>query len=256
MRVFKIFINLIILKDPLTRFQLLRRLGKVLVPDYQFKWPMMEWWEDDFFCAYLKTFEETDKLNTDRRWMLYQLMRLVHSVPGDTAECGVFAGAGSYLICKMNEKNDNYSRYHHGFDSFEGLSKPSEYDGPQWSEKDLSCPIEITQKNLASFSNVKLYKGWIPERFVDVADYHFCFIHIDVDLFDPTLKSLEFFYPRTNHGGIIICDDYGFSSCPGATQAVEQFLEDKPEKMISMSGGGGFLIKGRSVANPIQHIER
>ena len=171
MKLFKILVNLIIVKDSLTRFELMRRLGKVLVPHYQFKWPMMEWWENDFFCAYLKTFEETDKLNTDRRWMLYQLMRLVHSVPGDTAECGVFAGAGSYLICKMNETIDHYSRYHHAFDSFEGLSKPSEYDGKQWSEKDLSCPIEIPRKNLASFSNVKLYKGWIPERFIDVADY-------------------------------------------------------------------------------------
>jgi hypothetical protein len=45
-------------------------------------------------------------------------------------------------------------------------------------------------------------------------------------------------------GGIILCDDYGFTSCPGATKSIDEFLNDKPEKMISLADGGGFMIKG------------
>ena len=30
----------------------------------------------------------------------------------------------------------------------------------------------------------------------------------------------------------------------GATRAIDDYLTDKPEKMIALSGGGGFLIKG------------
>ena len=51
-------------------------------------------------------------------------------------------------------------------------------------------------------------------------------------------------------GGIIVCDDYAFTTCPGATQVIDEFLADKPEKMIRMSGGGGFLIKGCVTGEP------
>ena len=49
--------------------------------------------------------------------------------------------------------------------------------------------------------------------------------------------------PRLAPGGILLCDDYGFDSCPGATRAVDEFLRDKPEKAISLSDGAGFFIK-------------
>ena len=76
----------------------------------------------------------------------------------------------------------------------------------------------------------------------------FSFVHIDVDLYDPTKDSISFFYDRLNADGIIVCDDYGFTTCPGATRACNEFLENKPEKMIALSGGGGFLIKDCNVA--------
>ena len=73
-------------------------------------------------------------------------------------------------------------------------------------------------------------------------------VHVDVDLYEPTLASLAFFYPRMNPGGVMVCDDYGFTTCPGATKAVDEFLHDKPEKMIALPNGGGFFIAGVSTA--------
>lgn len=77
-----------------------------------------------------------------------------------------------------------------------------------------------------------------------MADRKFSFVHIDVDLAEPTLASLAFFYPRMQAGGIIVCDDYGISTCVGATRAIDEFLTDKPERMVSLPDGGGFLIAG------------
>ncbi|MGD0821239.1 MAG: TylF/MycF/NovP-related O-methyltransferase [Desulfomonilia bacterium] len=254
MKILIFFINMMVVnKDPLARFEILRKIGKILVPDYRFKWPQIEWWSDPVFNEYLVRFCEINNMNTDRRWMLYQLMRLVRKVPGDTAECGVYTGAGSYIICKMNQENELFNRTHYLFDSFEGLSKPSECDGKHWTEGALSCPIETVRENLSMFSNISFHKGWIPQRFPDIEHNKFCFVHIDVDLYHPTLDSLDFFYPRMNEGGVIVCDDYGFTSCPGATKAVNQLLQNKPEKMISLSGGGGFLIKGIETSEPLIH---
>jgi hypothetical protein len=70
---------------------------------------------------------------------------------------------------------------------------------------------------------IVIHAGWIPDCFSEVVDRSFCFVHIDVDLYEPTLASLEFFGSRMVPGGIIVCDDYGFETCPGARRAGDEF---------------------------------
>ena len=226
------------------KFNLLRRLGALIYPRYRFKWSQMDWLEDREFNDYLAKFGEETGLNAERRWMIRELMRLTEAVPGDTAECGVFEGAGSYLICEMNAACRRFARWHHAFDSFEGISQPSSSDGSYWHKGDLARGEDLVQRNLSGFAALTLYKGWIPERFAEVADCRFAFVHIDVDLYQPTLDSFRFFYERMSEGGILLCDDYGFATCPGATRGVEAILSDTPECMIALPAGGGFLIKG------------
>jgi hypothetical protein len=239
--------------DPDARFQLLTRIGRWLAPNYRFKWPQMSWWDDARFTAYLERYGELGGFNTDRRWMVYQLMRLTDAVDGDTAECGVFEGSTSHVICDVARSQSHLTRHHFVFDSFEGLSAPEAIDGDYWHAGALARGEDLVRENLGEFPRVTLLKGWIPERFQEVADRRFAFVHIDVDLAQPTLDSLTFFYPRMNPGGVIVCDDYGYTTCPGATAVVDQFLSDRPEKMLSLSCGGGFLIKGVETSRTIDH---
>jgi hypothetical protein len=238
-------------RGDLERFELLREAGRRLLPEYRFKWPQMAWWRDRDFDAYLERFGERGGANDDRRWMLGQLMRLVAAVPGDTAECGAYRGAASYLICRIGAAQAGGARRHFVFDSFAGLSAPSALDGGHWKPGDLACGAEEVGRALAEFPGVSLLAGWIPERFPAVADRRFAFVHIDVDLYEPTRDSLAFFYPRMSAGGIVVCDDYGFTSCPGATRAVDEYLADRPEKMIALSCGGGFLVKGVATSDRV-----
>ncbi len=221
------------------RFRMLQKIGRLIMPVYRFGWPQLLWWKDEEFNTYLSRFDELQGCNTDRRWMVRQLLKLITSVPGDTAECGVYKGATSYLICQAIK---DAPRTHFIFDSFEGLSQPASEDGKHWMKGDLATPLERTKANLP-FSNVSYHKGWIPDRFQDVADRRFAFVHIDVDLYQPTLDSVKFFYPRINRGGIMVCDDYGFLTCPGATKAFDEFQCGKPEQIVSAPCGGGFIIK-------------
>lgn len=230
-------------RDDASRFELLTTLARSILPRYRFKWPQMAWWDDEEFNRYLGRIGELHGHNTDRKWALAQLLRLVRHVPGDTAECGVYLGASSYLICGAN-RSSPLEKWHHGFDSFEGLSRPGGRDGDYWRGGDLSVPLDACARNLAEFRECRLHKGWIPERFHEVDDKRFSFVHIDVDIYEPTKASAEFFYPRLNAGGILVCDDYGFTTCPGATRAIDEYLLDKPEKMLSLPDGGGMMIKG------------
>lgn len=231
------------------RFTMLRACGRVLVPEYRFKWPQLDWWNDRAFDAYLERFDELRAPNTDRRFMLYQLLRLVENVPGDTAECGVFRGASSWMIASFLQRHGRDHR-HFVFDTFEGLSGPGEGDGAHWEQGDLACSEDEVRRNLSSFDNIEYLKGWIPRRFDEVADRRFRFVHVDVDLEQPTHDSVAFFLPRLEPGGVLACDDYGSSTCPGATRAIDELLAGKPEKMIALPDGGGFLVKGTRTAPP------
>jgi hypothetical protein len=221
--------------DSNRRLRALKIAADWLIPDYRLTWHQIDWWHDETFNTYLEKFGERDGFNSHRRWMLYQLLKLVRDVPGDTAECGVYLGASSWLMCGLG-------RTHHIFDSFEGLSKPDAVDGEHWSEGALSASEDAVRANLAPFEPV-LHKGWIPDRFADVADRKFAAVHVDVDLYGPTRDSFEFFYPRLVRGGLFVCDDYGFSTCPGATRAVDDFLADKSEAVIILDCGGCFFVK-------------
>lgn len=234
------------------RLRLLRLAGALLVPSYRFKWPQLDWWKNEKFTRYLDRFGELGVLNTDRKWMVYQLLRLVADVPGDTAECGVYRGATSYLICCANRQSRAGAKTHHVFDSFEGLSQPGLADGTHWAKADLKCEMQTVRNALSDFDKLEFHPGWIPERFRDVEDRKFSFVHIDVDLTEPTRESMEFFYTRMAPGGIVVCDDYGQSTSPGATAAIDRFLGDKPEKMLTLPDGGGFLISNAATGEAIR----
>jgi hypothetical protein len=233
--------------NPDRRLRAIKTIVDLLMPNYRLTWHQIDWWSNTEFNTYLDQFRERKTFNTHRRWMLWQLLRLIPDVPGDTAECGVYEGSSSWLICSAIEGT---GRMHHLFDSFEGLSAPNIEDGTYWTAGALAIGEDIVRQNLARFADtLEFHKGWIPSRFADVADRFFAFVHIDVDLGQPTLDSIQFFYPRLSNGGIMVCDDYGCSSCPGATRAIDRFLADKPEKMMGLDAGGGFFIKGVSVAS-------
>jgi len=61
----------------MARFRLLTEVGRKLLPEYRFSWPYLDWWDDEAFNTYLERFNELSNFNTDRRHMLYQLMRLI-----------------------------------------------------------------------------------------------------------------------------------------------------------------------------------
>lgn len=230
------------------RLEALRAGAHRLVPDYRLTWPQLDWWKNADFNAYLDRVGERDGFNTNRKWMLWQLLRLIAGVKGDTAECGVYEGASSWLICAATQGS---GRTHHLFDSFEGLSEPDPSDGSFWKRGNLAASEELVARKLKPFiDRLEFHKGWIPDRFSAVKDKVFAFVHVDVDLAAPTRDSVEFFYSRLAAGGILLCDDYGFDTCPGASAEIDDFLRDKPEKMIPLDGGGGFFIKGTLTAEP------
>lgn len=225
------------------RFSIMVGLGRRLVPEYRFRWPDLDWVTDPAFTDYLRRFEELEGFNADRRWALYQLAQVAGHVPGDTIECGAYKGSSSYLIAKRISTLAPEKR-HYIFDSFEGLSDPSAVDGDHWAKGDLTATEEELRSNLSEFSDIiEIHSGWIPDVLDAHRDLRFSFAHIDVDLYRPTLDSLEFIFPRLSTGGVLLCDDYGSRRCPGATAAMNEFFERSGHPIVGLPSGAGFVTK-------------
>ena len=149
--------------------------------------------------------------NISKELRFYSLFQLVQkSIKQNKnynfAECGCWFGHSSFVIAKLLRDN-NFNQNFYIFDSFEGgLSNLSNKDSNLTKklnnnqileQKNIFSSSELFVKKLLSeFNFIKIYKDWIPDSFGFVKNEIFQFVHIDVDLYQPTLDSLNFFYPK------------------------------------------------------------
>lgn len=228
-------------RDDYAGYQLAELLAGVLVPRFAFSEYGRTWLEDEEFWTYFRAAAGDNRHSADRKFLLRNMLALVDAVPGDLAECGTYQGASALLLAG---RLDGLHPLLHLFDSFEGLPEPAAVDGEYWSVGDLRATEALVRDRLSSFGDgVVFHRGWIPDRFEEVADRTFSFVHIDVDLYEPTRVSLEFFYPRMASGGVIVFDDYGFVTCPGARVAIDEFAAGISEPAVEVPTGQAFLIK-------------
>jgi hypothetical protein len=172
----------------------------------------------------------------------------------DIAECGCWHGHSTLMFADLCQELGFSGRFS-VFDSFEGLSdfQPADHLGLSMDEAEtemLKAHFVSDQAKLAAltapYGFIDLYAGWIPSRFAEVADRRYTFVHIDVDLYEPTRDALAFFYPRLAEGGAIFFDDYGYKNFPGAQAAVDEVLAAQPKPpalFMHLPVGAAFLVK-------------
>lgn len=224
--------------------QELARISAGLFGDFPISDDYKCWREDRQFLADCRRLSPLNAYSQDRKWALREYTRLSNRLDGDIAECGCYQGASAFFMAQAST---------HGaiclFDSFEGLSEPEDIDRHAradvmpWHRGDLSASEQVVRQNLRDFDRIELYRGWIPDRFSEVQSRRFRLVHIDVDLYQPTRDSLEFFFPRLVRGGVIILDDYGFLTCPGAKEAADSFARDHGLEILHLPTGQGVLTR-------------
>jgi len=225
--------------DEYSRYVIAEAVASLIYPKYKFSEYGRSYFNDMEFHEYYEKYVGNNFHSYDRKYFLSQRIKLTDNLEGDVVECGVYEGASSLLMFKQLKGTNKKL---HLFDSFEGLSIPEAVDSNYWAEGDLSVSEQTVRNNLPKSENILYYKGWIPDKFNMVNEIKFSFVHLDVDLYQPTHDSLRFFYSKMVVGGIILCDDYGFDSCPGAKKALDEFFSNK-EKIINVPTGQAFIIK-------------
>ncbi len=212
--------------------------------DYPLSEDYKVWREDAAFLGDYRRLSPGNPYSQDRKWTLREYVRQSNALPGDLAECGCYEGASAFFMCQASTGGELFL-----FDSFQGLSDAGERDRidtsdvMSWTAGDMRSAEDRLRQNLAGFEGVNVLAGWIPARFGEVASRRFRLVHVDVDLYQPTRDSLEFFYPRLVEGGVIVMDDYGFQTCPGAMQAADEFAASMGTRVLHLPTGQGVLTR-------------
>jgi O-methyltransferase len=215
------------------------------IPDAQFYKPYFSpWLGYGEFKPFVEAAEKYTLVTADRCYALYTLGRQALSLGGEFWECGVYRGGTAILLAKLiAEYGAKSGTKLHLFDTFEGM--PDVNAQKDWHKsgdfKDTS--EEAVKERVGHPSLVQTHKGFIPDSFKGLDGAKISFAHIDVDIYQSILDSLDFIYPKMLKGGFIVFDDYGFPTCPGARQAVDEFFSGKPEQVLAMPSGQAIIVK-------------
>jgi ADP-heptose:LPS heptosyltransferase len=164
---------------------------------------------------------------------------------GEVIEMGVYRGGSAAAIGWML-RSAGLERTVHLFDTFGGMPTTMELDTHEefdFSDTSVKTVAESLNRVVAGFP-FRFHPGLFSDTLQEVSERHFCFAHIDADLYQSVREACEFVYPRMDAGGIMLFDDYAAPSCPGAKKAVDDFFQDKIEKPTLVSDCAYAIRKG------------
>jgi hypothetical protein len=202
----------------------------------------------DNFAKYASRQSITRFLARDR------IFREILNIHGSILECGVYMGQGLMQWAQLSsiyEPVGGVTREIFGFDTFTGFPSVEEIDNFNVAEfdhheaGDLAVPDAYNNINesialydlnrfLSHIPKVHLIKGdfmLTSESFFNIYPHVIpALLYLDFDLYAPTKKALEIFYPKMPKGSIIAFDESNDPTWPGETKAIYEMLNIKELK--------------------------
>ena len=167
-----------------------------------------------------------------------------NNIEGDFVECGVWRGGSTMAAIDTLMKNRDTSREIYLYDTFEGMSEPTEADKVftgtaaeelmNSSDKNDATSVwcysalEEVQNNVGALKypegKVHYVKGKVEDSIPQTLPGKIALLRLDTDWYESTAHELKHLYPLLVPGGVIIIDDYGHWE--GARKAVDEYIED------------------------------
>jgi O-methyltransferase len=184
----------------------------------------------------------------ERMYALYQATNHVvdRGILGDFVECGVWRGGSVMLIAATLLARGVRDRTIWLYDTFEGMTEPSELDVQQMSgrpaaevlaEDDLFRCVasrEIVEDNLRKTGyprdHYRIVQGDVLATIPSQSPAQVALLRLDTDWYATKRHELEHLYPRVSRGGVLIVDDYGYWR--GARQATDEYFATLAERPL------------------------
>lgn len=186
-------------------------------------------------------------MDLDRLHMLWQAARGA-PVGKPIVEVGAYKGGSAKFIAEALRHAGRSPRFY-VCDTFTGHPRVDPDIDPlvhQSGAKFQDTSFEEVSEYLADYPNIEIVAGDIIKTSKQLVRESFGLVHIDVDVYPATEFCLRFFAPRLARGGVMIVDDYGFVTCPGAKRAVDEFVTATPAfRMLHLLSGQAILFRVR-----------
>ncbi len=180
----------------------------------------------------------------ERNFTVYQLVKVHNALFKDkktsVIEFGVDRGGTLETVCKFIKPNsDVFAIDSFGIFSDEIKKNVTNLDPHYLGTykpftiktrfKDFNFKVmEQNLRNLISKKNCKLkvIAAYFPDKvtendFKEISSRKYSFVHLDFDLYKPTIEAIKFIMPRLEKNAIILADDYNFINQEGVKHAIK-----------------------------------
>lgn len=172
---------------------------------------------------------------------------VARDVPGDFAECGVWRGGSVLAMLLTLEQIGVDDRDVYLFDTFEGMTEPTENDTSPldppaletWKaaqEREAQPWAKMFNSEFFNEDDVRrtvtstgyprerihFVRGRVEDTVPERAPRALALLRLDTDWYESTRHEMEHLYPRLSDGGVLIVDDYGHWE--GARRAVDEYF--------------------------------
>tara|TARA_Y200000002_G_scaffold282329_1_gene236350 strand:+ start:98 stop:784 length:687 start_codon:yes stop_codon:yes gene_type:complete len=180
----------------------------------------------------------------------YELLKKTEKIRGAIIEFGVLKASSLIRFClyrdflKMNKKILAFDAFGSFPKSYKKINNNSilkeenkfaeihdKYTGKGYSLKKVD--LILKKKKIKNYQLIKgdIFKT-LKKTLKKNKKINISFLHLDLDVYLPTLFCLNQLYNNVSKGGIILIDD--FKTHPGATKATLNFLKKKGKKIKVM----------------------
>lgn len=215
--------------------------SKMLPPDYE------ELHKNIYskVCNYTMT-------SPERIYSLIEAIKYVekNNIEGDIVECGVWKGGSMMAVAETLHFLNSGERELYLYDTFEGMSAPTEKDKTfngekaetllnkdtdkannlTWAYGALETVKEGMKSTLYPQEKIKYIKGKVEDTIPAILPKKIALLRLDTDWYESTRHELIHLFPLLNKDGVLILDDYGHWQ--GARKAVDEYFEMNTSKIL------------------------
>ncbi|WP_298298071.1 TylF/MycF/NovP-related O-methyltransferase [Hydrotalea sp.] len=204
--------------------------------------------------------------SNERLYGLIEAIKYIiqNNIPGNFVECGVWKGGSMMAIAETLLQLGVTDRQLYLYDTFTGMTAPTKEDQDSLNRDAASqlkneaayktesvvwafSTLEEVKNNIANIhypsANIHFIEGDILQTVPATIPQQIALLRLDTDWYASTKHEMIHLYPKLNHLGVLIIDDYGFWK--GSRQAVDEYIQEKNIQILlnRMDDTGRIAIK-------------
>jgi O-methyltransferase len=173
-----------------------------------------------------------------------------YKIDGDIVECGVWKGGSMLAIAETLNRHQSHHRRLYLYDTFEGMSAPTEEDVSHddlRAEKLLQSDTNKNENLVWAYSTleqvkqtmglsaypenqIQYIKGKVEDTIPQNLPDRIALLRLDTDWYESTKHELVHLFPKLVPGGVLIIDDYGYWK--GARKAVDEYFKENNVRIL------------------------